>query len=358
MSPRNVIRSLILTGMMIIFAAGASAAAANEGELPPGGTFTDDNLLEAEGYIEAIFAEGITVGCNPPANDRFCPHQILNRAEMATFLARALDLPPTSEDFFTDDEQTIHEGSINRLAAAGITKGCGAPDGTEFCPDRLIKRGEMAAFLVRAMGYTDDGGKDWFTDDDDSIFEGDINRLAAAGVTKGCNPPANDRFCESTKLPRSQTAVFLGRALHLTPRVPPPPPQPKFPQVGHGKRIIYGNSAQRVWLIDANEQLVDTYLVSGRRGVPRAGTYRVFSKSLKAWGPGGTVTMRHMIRYAWGNRYALGFHSIPRRLNGTPIQTEAQLGTFRSAGCTRQSDAKAKALYAWAPIGTRVIVLP
>ena len=92
MSPRNVIRSLILTGMMIIFAAGVSAAAATEGELPPGGTFTDDNLLEAEGYIEAIFAEGITVGCNPPASDRFCPHQLLNRAEMATFLARALGL--------------------------------------------------------------------------------------------------------------------------------------------------------------------------------------------------------------------------------------------------------------------------
>jgi hypothetical protein len=93
--------------------------------------------------------------------------------------------------------------SINRLAAAGITKGCGPSDGTEFGSDRLIKRGVMAAFLVRAMGYTDDGGKDWFTDDDGSIFESDINRLAAAGVTKGCNSPANDRFCASTKLPRS-----------------------------------------------------------------------------------------------------------------------------------------------------------
>jgi putative cell wall-binding protein len=135
------------------------------------------------------------------------------------------------------------------------------------------------------------------------------------------------------------------------------PWSPPFPQVGTGKRIIYGNSAQRVWLVDANEQLVDTYLVSGKRGVPNPGTYRVFSKSVNAWGPGGTVTMKHMVRYTWGNRYALGFHSIPRRLNGTPIQTEAQLGTFRSAGCTRQADHKAKALYYWAPIGTKVIVL-
>ena len=32
---------------------------------------------------------------------------------------------------------------------------------------------------------------DFFGDDNTSIFEDDINRLAAAGITQGCNPPAN-----------------------------------------------------------------------------------------------------------------------------------------------------------------------
>ncbi len=71
----------------------------------------------------------------------------------------------------------------------------------------------MAAFLVRALGYTDDGGGDLFTDDDGSVFEGDIDRLGTAGVTRGCNPPANTRFCPGSNVTRGQMAAFLHRAL-------------------------------------------------------------------------------------------------------------------------------------------------
>ena len=61
--------------------------------LPPGGSFVDDDGNIHEGAIEAIAAAGITRGCNPPANDRYCPDQSVNREQMAAFLARALDLP-------------------------------------------------------------------------------------------------------------------------------------------------------------------------------------------------------------------------------------------------------------------------
>ena len=71
----------------------------------------------------------------------------------------------------------------------------------------------MAAFLVRALGYTDDGGGNLFTDDDTSVFEGDIDRLGTAGVTKGCNPPVNDQFCPNSNVTRGQMAAFLHRAL-------------------------------------------------------------------------------------------------------------------------------------------------
>ena len=137
---------------------------------------------------------------------------------------------------------------------------------------------------------------------------------------------------------------------------------PPYPQVGWGKRIIYSNSAQRVWLIDKNEQLVDTYLVSGRVGIPHYGTYSVFSKSVNAWAPYGGITMKHMVRFVrpgtWGNQWSYGFHSIPRYSNGQPLQTEAQLGTHRSGGCVRQADHKAIALYQWAGIGTTVHAIP
>ena len=70
--------------------------------LPPGGSFVDDDGNVHEGGIEAIAAEGITRGCNPPANDRYCPEETVTRGQMAVFLARALDLGPTTNDYFID----------------------------------------------------------------------------------------------------------------------------------------------------------------------------------------------------------------------------------------------------------------
>jgi len=137
---------------------------------------------------------------------------------------------------------------------------------------------------------------------------------------------------------------------------------PPFPQVGSGKRVIYSLSEHQIWMIDGNEQLVDTYPVTGRRGIPHTGTYRVFSKSIKAYAPYGGITMRHMVRFVrpgtWGNQWSYGFHSIPRYSNGQPMQTEAELGSYGSGGCVRQADYKAEAMYAWAGIGTTVIVIP
>lgn len=193
-------------------------------ELPPGGTFLDDDGNVHEGYIEAIADQGVTRGCNPPDNDRYCPGDVVSRGQMAAFLVRALGLPAGEPDPFVDDDGSVFEEDIGRLAAAGITRGCNPPVNDRFCPDDSITRGEMAAFLVRAFGYADPGDGDLFVDDDTSVFEGDIDRLATAGVTRGCNPPANDRFCPEEPVLRDQMASFLGRALELTPITPPPRP--------------------------------------------------------------------------------------------------------------------------------------
>ena len=71
------------------------------------------------------------------------------RAQLASFLARALDLPATTTDYFTDDDGSVHEDAINRIADAGITTGCGAG---RFCPDGIVIRQVLAAFLYRAFG--------------------------------------------------------------------------------------------------------------------------------------------------------------------------------------------------------------
>ena len=193
-------------------------------ELPPGGTFTDDNEMFQEGWIEAIAAVGITKGCNPPANDRFCPDRTVTRGEMASFLVRALQLPRAAQpDRFTDDDESVHRTDIDALAQAGITKGCNPPENTHFCPNRHVTRGQMAAFLARAYGFAPppEGSPDPFSDDNTSIFEADIAKIAAAGVTRGCG---NGRYCPKSPMLRKNMAVFLGRTEHLSPNTPVPVP--------------------------------------------------------------------------------------------------------------------------------------
>ena len=99
------------------------------------------------------------------------------------------------------------------LAESGVTRGC---SDTSYCPQQNVTRGQMAAFLVRALGYSSAGAGDLFVDDDDSTFELDIDKLATAGVTAGCNPPVNDHFCPDKNVTREQMAAFLVRALGLT----------------------------------------------------------------------------------------------------------------------------------------------
>jgi hypothetical protein len=124
---------------------------------------------------------------------------------MAAFLDRALHLPPTGTDFFSDDDSSVFEPSINRLAAAGITKGCGAG---LFCPTQSLTRAEMASFLVRALDLPPTG-TDFFDDDNSSVHEANINALAAAGLTSGCG---NGHYCPSANVTREQMAAFLHRA--------------------------------------------------------------------------------------------------------------------------------------------------
>ncbi len=188
-----------------------------------GGSFTDDDGSVHEADIEAIAASGITRGCNPPWNDAFCPHRPVTRGEMAAFLTRALGLA-TGADRFTDVALSPFRADISALADAGITRGCNPPQNDRFCPSRAVTRGEMAAFLVRAYGYTADS-QDLFDDDDDSVFEADIDALASAGVTRGCNPPTNDRFCPHAAVTRQEMASFLTRAEGLTSQQPPPRPE-------------------------------------------------------------------------------------------------------------------------------------
>ncbi len=178
------------------------------------GQFFDDNGSVHERAIEAAAVAGLTVGCNPPLGTRFCPQDGLTRGQLAAFLSRALSLPASSTDWFDDDAGHLFERDVNRLREAGITSGCGQPDARTFCPDAPVTRAQMAQLFVRAFELPPED-RDRFRDDDGSMFEDAIDALAASGITYGCNPPANTLFCPQHRLTREQLASFLVRAKGL-----------------------------------------------------------------------------------------------------------------------------------------------
>jgi len=225
---RRLLAGLAVVAVLLPAGAGAS--------LPPGGTFLDDDGNTHEGFIEAIAYEKITSGCNPPLNNMYCPADSVTRAQMATFIAKALGLEPSDDDgLFTDHLASVHRMNINAVRIAGITSGCNPPDNTMYCPTETVSRAQMATFIAKALGLQprDDNGS--FTDHLDSVHRRNINAIRIAGVTQGCNPPANDMYCPGDDVSRAQMATFLGRALGLTPDVPPPRPDDMtgFPYVDY-----------------------------------------------------------------------------------------------------------------------------
>jgi hypothetical protein len=173
-----------------------------------GGFFDDDGSVH-EDAIDELRAAGVTHGCNANG-DAFCPHDGVTRGEMAKLLARALTLPPSEIDRFVDDDGSPFESAINTLAAAGITAGCG--EGA-YCPNRVMSRAEVAAFISRALALPT-SPVDHFVDDAESLFEDDINALAAAGLTSGCR---DGMFCPNAVANRSAAASFVVRAMRLVP---------------------------------------------------------------------------------------------------------------------------------------------
>ena len=72
---------------------------------------------------------------------------------LALLVAALSPIPASRAASAFDDVSESHTfvDDIAWLAGAGITKGCNPPDNTRFCPDNNVTRGQMAAFLHRAI---------------------------------------------------------------------------------------------------------------------------------------------------------------------------------------------------------------
>jgi lipoprotein-anchoring transpeptidase ErfK/SrfK len=184
----------------------------------------------------------------------------------------------------------------------------------------------------------------------------------AAAVTSAPTPTTGPLVAEVS----GAVTPSRGTQAQVTETVPPPPsttlPDPlALPaDSGSGRRIVYSKSAQRVWVVEADETVSKTHLVSGRRtwNQPLPGTYSVFSRSSFTCNiKNPSICWRYMVRFTRGPEGDnIGLHEIPKR-NGVPVQTIAQLGTPLSGGCVRQATPDAIYIWDWAPVGTKVVVL-
>ena len=173
--------------------------------IPANVTFSDTIGNVHLQNIEALAASGITAGC---ASGRFCPAQNVTRGQMAAFLDRWLKFASAPSAGFSDTKGHQFEKEIDRLAQEKITAGCGEDT---FCPDDYVTRGQMAAFLDRALNFAN-APSAGFSDTKGHLFEKDIDRLANEGVTVGCG---NNKFCPDDYVTRGQMASFLTRAFNL-----------------------------------------------------------------------------------------------------------------------------------------------
>ena len=160
--------------------------------------------------VSTLAAQGVFVGTECDVG--FCPAEPIDRKTMAVWTVRVLDgqdPPVISRTRFNDvDAVGFYGPFIERMAELGVTRGCG--DGSGFCPDRTVTRAQMAVFLSRA--YSLPAGPDpGFADvPDDAWYAAEVARLAASGITVGCGDGTN--FCPSRATTRAQMATFLWRA--------------------------------------------------------------------------------------------------------------------------------------------------
>lgn len=167
-------------------------------------------------------SEGTSSGGYEPAGS-------VNRAQMATFISRAIirsggDLPSDPPDAFDDDNGGPHEKSINQLAAVGVVSGTGH---RAYSPGRAVTRAQMATFLANAFEHRAERvlaapRGDYFIDDQGNLHEDRINRVAEAGIAGGTG---DRQYSPAATVRRDQMASFLARLLDLlveeTDAVPP-----------------------------------------------------------------------------------------------------------------------------------------
>jgi hypothetical protein len=177
----------------------------------------------AHDYIEALHQAGYIAGCSldPP---RYCPEEILDRAESAVFVVRGVHgaefLPPQpTEPVFEDVPlQEWFADWTAQLWEDGYTAGCGV-NPLVYCPFQEHTRAEGAVFFLRMQHGSDYAPPDavgLFADVPmDAWYAGWVEAAYAAGLLPACEEAPELRVCPLDPLDRAMGAYMMFQAKGL-----------------------------------------------------------------------------------------------------------------------------------------------
>ncbi|WP_206336374.1 L,D-transpeptidase [Streptomyces torulosus] len=118
---------------------------------------------------------------------------------------------------------------------------------------------------------------------------------------------------------------------------------------GTGERVVYSLDEDRVWLVGANEKVTRTFEVTPSAVDPTPASYTVTSRSAAITGSDGTP-IEHVVRFASIDGVVIGFSAA---VDGSTPQPDPAVKT----GGIRESRKDGKAMWQFAGIGTKVVVV-
>ncbi|MEU5113106.1 hypothetical protein AB0G64_16555 [Streptomyces longwoodensis] len=118
---------------------------------------------------------------------------------------------------------------------------------------------------------------------------------------------------------------------------------------GKGERVVYSVDDDRVWLVGADGRVRRTFTVTPGALDPSPGAYAVTSRANRITGTDGTP-VEHVVRFATAQGLAIGFSAA---VDGSTPAAGADVRT----GAVRASRADGNALWNFATLGTRVVVI-
>jgi photosystem II stability/assembly factor-like uncharacterized protein len=167
--------------------------------------------------IDAIAAAGVTAGCG---RRRFCTDDPVTRAQSSVFLLRSLEgsmfePPPATGTLFTDVPADAFAAAwIEEIADRGITAGCG---GGFFCPEQALTRAQAAVLSLRTRH-----GSSYEPPPATGTMFTDVplSHFAAAYIEEFARQGhtagcAPSLYCPEQAVSRGQMAVFLAGVFSL-----------------------------------------------------------------------------------------------------------------------------------------------